>query len=152
MTRSPPVPASGLSFQLLAHSTPSSSRILGDCRAADGNLAWTGLLCGRLIFSSNPEGYGCKSLQPWEHWAGLAESHVELGAASAWPPGRDVWEWGTTISLCPHCCYWRKDGAFIREAAGDPGMGGGLCCWGCGRPVSGQTLLCVFGDTSLPGR
>lgn len=34
----PPVPASGLSFQLLAHFIPSSSCILGDCRAADGEF------------------------------------------------------------------------------------------------------------------
>jgi len=59
----PSVPASGFCFQLLAHFTPSSSRILGDCRAADGNLAWAELFCGRLIFSPNPEGGGHRSLQ-----------------------------------------------------------------------------------------
>lgn len=57
---SPPLTASGLSFQLLAYSTPSSSCMLGDCRAAYGNLACAGLLHSRLIISSSTEGDGHK--------------------------------------------------------------------------------------------
>lgn len=54
-----------------------------------------------------------------------------------------VWEWGNTIFLCTCCSSGcrrgRKDGPCFREAAGDPGVGEGLCYWGCGRPISGQT-------------
>lgn len=53
-----------------------------------------------------------------------------------------VWEWGNAIFLCTccsgGCCRGRKDGPCFREAAGDPGVGEGLCYWDCGRPVSGR--------------
>lgn len=154
MAVSPPVPVSSLFFQLLARSRPSPSYILGDCRAADGNLVWAALLCGRLIFSSCPAGDVHKSRQLIRALGWLRTMWRRVPPS----PAQGVREWGSVISIiisrCP--CFsavllWGEGGASIRGAAGDPRVGEGLCCCGCGRPVSGQTLPCVLRDTPLPG-
>lgn len=63
--------ALGFQFQLLAF--PFSSWLTshlplplfwGTAELLTGNLVQAGVLCGRLVFSSNPEGDDHKSLQP----------------------------------------------------------------------------------------
>lgn len=83
-----------LSPQLLALYTPSFSRVLGNRGAADRNLAEVGLLHYSFPLSqlSCGQSNSQRSLQPWEHGAGLAKSCTEPSATCCSAVGLEVQE------------------------------------------------------------